>query len=277
MPLHSAVVVHRNQPQRLRATVAALRDQGVARVFVVDNGGTPAPRSDEYDVVGDGSNLGFGPGANVGLRAWLANASGEQWCAVCPHDAIPADGCLDRIRHAVAARPRAGLVCAEFGDETKPVLDPYFGGITLPATPGDDGAWEAAGFPHGTLMAVNRACLEDIGLFEPDYFAYCEEADLAARAKQAGWEVGMVWGALVHNPHQGTPSAAVDYLMLRNSLTLVRRHFGRYNAGIRLLMAVADQFKAHDDDPWFDAAARRRALVDFLLGRMGPPPERIWT
>ena len=144
MLLRCAVVVHRKQPHRLRATVAALRGQGVDRVIVVDNGSTePSP---DYDLVGDGTNLGFGPGANAGLVEWLATGPGD-WCVVCPRDAVPAEGCLDRIRAAVAARPRAGLVCAEFGDATKPVLDPYFGGITLPASPGHDGDWEAAPSP----------------------------------------------------------------------------------------------------------------------------------
>ena len=55
---------------------------------------------------------------------------------VAPHDALPGAGCLQALLDAVAHRPRAGLACADVGDGHTPYLDPYFGGITMPA--GDD-------------------------------------------------------------------------------------------------------------------------------------------
>src|SRR4051812_475939 len=79
-----------------------------------------------------------------------------------------------------AGRVRAGLASAEYGDDGErlalPVVDRYFGGILAPTErrPG----WEDAGHPHGTLLLARRACLEEIGLFDERYFAYCEEADL---------------------------------------------------------------------------------------------------
>src|SRR3546814_19364238 len=79
-------------------------------------------------------------------------------------------------------RPRAGLVCADFGDGATPVVDPYFGGILAPATV--EAGWEPAGHPHGTLMFAHRTLLREVGLFDERYFAYCAEADLALRAKR---------------------------------------------------------------------------------------------
>ena len=182
-----------------------------------------------------GANAGFGPAANVGLRRWLAHETGE-WAVVAPHDALPEPGCLARLLEAVAARPRAGLASATYGDPTKPVVDRYFGAILVAA--GRSDGWEAAGHPHGTLMLVRRACLEHVGLFDERYFAYCEEADLGVRATRAGWEVGVVWHALVRNPSLSVSVAAVEYLKLRNTLLLVRQHFGRYPVSIRLTRRV---------------------------------------
>ncbi|MDQ6698475.1 MAG: hypothetical protein M3Z46_13565, partial [Actinomycetota bacterium] len=173
--------------------------------------------------------------------------------------------------------PRAGLACADVGDGQTPVVDKYFGGMTLPAQVRE--GWEPAGYPHGTLLLARRACLQDIGLFDERYFAYCEEADLGERARRAGWDVGIVRGARVVNPYLGGGSDIVDYLMLRNTLLLVRKHFGRYPATIRFLIALIHLVRgtiAPSSRPWiFAPAARVQALADFSRGRFGPPPASL--
>ncbi len=277
----AVVLVHWNQPQRCLRTVDAFADQGVpVRITVVDNGSAPAALAvlkeglgDDVALIETGANLGFGPGANVGLRRWLDHDDTE-WVAVAPHDALPGPGCLRALLAAVADRPRAGLACADVGDGRRPVVDPYFGGITLPARVEE--GWEDAGYPHGTLLLARRACLAAVGTFDERYFAYCEEADLGERARRAGWEVGIVHGATVANPHLGGGADTVDYLMLRNTLLLVRTHFGRYRAGIRFLIALghlaAGTLRPHRRPPVFAPAARVLALRHHLRRRYGPPP-----
>ena len=145
-----------------------------------------------------GANTGFGPGANIGFRWFLARRPAP-WLAVCPHDAHPLPGCLERLVAVSAAQPRAGLASADVGDNLTPVVDRYFGAIPAEATVAE--GWEPAGYPHGTLMLARREVLTDVGLFDERYFAYCEEAELAIRAKQAGWQVGVVRGAEIRNQH----------------------------------------------------------------------------
>jgi hypothetical protein len=177
----------------------------------------------------------------------------------------------------VGERPRAGLACADFGDGATPIVDPYFGGILAPATVAE--GWEPAGHPHGTLMLVRRRVLAEVGLFDERYFAYCEEADLALRAKAAGWETGLVRGAIVVNPDLGTRVAVIDYLQLRNTLLLVREHSGRYHATIRYLLAIeqlaAGLVSPARRGPYWDPRARVRALLDHARGRYGAPPLAI--
>jgi N-acetylglucosaminyl-diphospho-decaprenol L-rhamnosyltransferase len=64
--------------------------------------------------------------------------------------------------------------------------------------------------------------------------------------------------------------------MLRNSLVLVREHFGRYHVFIRVCFALVNtirlQLRPASRGPFFSYGARRRALVDFVRGRLGPPP-----
>ena len=283
------VILHWNRPERCLGTVARFLAQEVGdgvRVVVVDNGSTPdaiatvrAGLPDGVELVELPRNRGFGPGANAGFRHVLAHphACDGAWVGLAPHDAEPAPDCLARMLGAVEERPRAGLACADFGDGATPIVDPYFGGILAPASV--DEGWQPAGHPHGTLMIVRRTVLEEVGLFDERYFAYCEEADLALRAKAAGWETGLIRGAIVVNPDLGTRIAVIDYLQLRNTLLLVREHSGRYHATIRFLLAIgqllAGLASPSRRGPYWDPRARVRALLDHARGRYGPPPLAI--
>ena len=274
------VIVHRNQPERLLATVAAFMAQDVdVSITVVDNGSRVVPRDrlpESVVVVEAGGNTGFGPAANIGFRRFLADP-GSDWVALAPHDALPQPGCLRGLLDAVNARPRAGLACADVGDGVTPVVDPYFGGILAPRTV--ESGWEPAGHPHGTLMVARRELLETVGLFDERYFAYCEEADLALRARDAGWECGLVRGAMVKNPYVATNAAVIDYLQLRNTLLLVREHSGRYHAFIRFCIALwhlgAGAVVPAKRGPYWNVEGRLLALRDFLRGHYGPPPASL--
>lgn len=280
----TVVIVHWDQPERcVRTGRAFATQQGVdTRLIVVDNGSASAAVAEvaaglpAAEVVRVGRNAGFGGAANVGLRRWLDRGAGD-WAVVAPHDALPEPDCLRRLLDAVAERPRAGLASAEFGEPGKPVVDRYFGGILVDRR--RDEGWEDAGHPHGTLLLARRGCLEDIGLFDERYFAYCEEADLGLRATAGGWEVGVVWGAIVRNPSVSVRSEVAEYLMLRNSLLLVREHFGRYPAFIRFCFALVNttRLALHPAarGPFFSWPARKRALHDFLRRRLGPPPPEL--
>ena len=287
----TAVIVHRNRPDSCVATGRALVDQGVDRLVVVDNGSPSAALGavrcglPGAHVLELGRNSGFGPGANAGLRHWLAEdpAVAGHWVLVCPHDARPDPGCVPTLLEAASGRARAGLASAEYGDAdgdlrlARPVVDRFFGGILGPTErrPG----WEDADHPHGTLLLASRACLDDIGVFDERYFAYCEEADLGLRATAAGWAVGIVWGAVVRNPSMSSERGVPEYLMLRNSLHLVRRNFGRYPASIRFTMAVwttvAGVLRPSRRTPFWHLPGRLLALRDFVLGRDGPPPPTL--
>lgn len=281
------VLVHWNQAEACRRTLDRFDRQGVeVRAIVVDNGSRPeqleplraavATRPGTL-LIEQGYNSGFGPGANAGLRQWLAGDDTD-WCLLAPHDAEPHPGCLQRLAEALGAEPLAGLACADVGDGMVPMLDPYFGGITRPATRSE--GWEDADYPHGTLMALRRECVEEIGLFDESFFAYCEEADLGRRAVDAGWKVGIVHGARVTNTHLGTSVAAVDYLMERNTLRMVRQQSGGYHAFIRFVISLLHLWSGWRDPtgrpPVYSASARRRAMFDFLRGRTGPPPEELY-
>ena len=284
----TVVLVHWNQPERCADTIEAFQRQGVpVSIVIIDNGSEPEDfarlrqlvDTSAYDVelVPLGSNTGFGPAANEGVRQFLEQRSGE-WVALAPHDALPAPGTLCQLIDTAEAQNKVGLACADVGDGQTPVVDPYFGGMTKPAEV--DSGWEPAAYPHGTLMIARRTCLDEIGLFDERYFAYCEEADLGLRATKAGWQVGLVRGARVVNPSMRSGSPVTDYLMHRNTLLLVREHSGHYHAFIRLNIAAVQLVRGivqPSSRAWlFSAKGRAWGMVDFTLGRFGPPPAALF-
>ncbi|MEZ5322743.1 MAG: glycosyltransferase [Microthrixaceae bacterium] len=278
------VIVHWNQPDAVAATIASFRRGTVVpRFLVVDN----ASRSEERErlalLVGEepdvtildaDRNDGFGAGANAGLRRWLADPLAGEWVLLCPHDVEVDPDTVRRLLDACAAEPMAGLACADVGDGHTPYIDPYFGGMTMPGSP--DPGWQDADYPHGTLMVLRRACLEEVGLFDESFFAYCEEADLALRARRCGWTSGLVRGAMVRNVTIGSSVALVDYLQQRNTLRLVRSMSGRYHVFVRICITlgqIVEGLVAPRRRPYvFAPRARLLAIRDHLRGVVGPPP-----
>jgi len=280
----TVVIVHRNSADACIETIAGFRRQSITTdIVVVDNASAPAERarlaaiSPPVAIIELGDNLGFGPTADVGLRRWLANGNGE-WVIVAPHDARLEPGTLETLFAALEGQGPVGLVCADVGDQARPMVDPFLGAIPGPAL--GHAGFEPADFPHGTLLVAHRACLGEIGLFDERYFAYGEEADLGLRARRAGWQVGVVRGAMVANPGTSGNGAVVDYLKQRNTLLLLRDHAGRWPVVFRSLMAIGQlvwgRVRPSTRAPWFHPRARWLALRDGWLQRTGPPPSELW-
>ena len=283
-PKVALVIVHWNQPRRCIRTLRRFFESDVSiDPLVVDNASEktatdalrqafPTLRVLELD-----RNSGFGPAANAGLSHWLANSEYE-FIALAPHDALPANDCVARLISALRDRPAAGIACADLGDRATPKFDPYFGPIAAPSAVKN--GWEEIDYPHGTLAVFRRSCLVDIGLFDEQFFAYGEELDLGIRARRAGWQVGIVRGADARNPTMRLGSTAVDYLQHRNTMMIVKRYSGRYHAFIRVCIAILGLLRGHLNSesrpPLFSTEGRLRAIVDFLRGRTGAPPERFF-
>ncbi len=278
-PPVTIVVVHRDRADAVERTVHSYLEQTApTEVVVVDNGSSPSAEAtlislaESVTVIRAGTNLGFGPGANLGLRRWLRHHDSE-WVAITPHDALPDADTIERILAAVAHRPEIGLLCADVGDGVSPIIDPYLG--TIDAPPAGTEGLEIVGYPHGTLMLIRRACAEEVGLFDERYFAYCEESELALRAAALGWQCGLVRGAMVRNPGMSASIELVAYLQLRNTLLMLKEHFGRRQVAFRILFALVQIPLGMVHPParglHWSPAGRLKGIRDHLLGRYGPP------
>lgn len=277
----AVILVHWNRPTECLASIASIKSQGMlTSICLVDNGSHSEALSqlsdngEIDDIVALDSNIGFGPAANIGLRRWLDSDVG-QFVVVAPHDAVLEQDCLRTILREISERPEAGIACAEYGIGQRQVFSWLKGALALKDVhPG--AGWKRALYPHGTLMVLRRQFLLEVGLFDEMFFAYGEEQDLGLRANKSGWEVGIVWGAVVRNPIRAASSAVTYYLLIRNSILLVRKHAGFFAACIRTGVVLANTvvllLLKSRRSPSHSTGARIRAVVDFWRGRLGPPP-----
>jgi N-acetylglucosaminyl-diphospho-decaprenol L-rhamnosyltransferase len=178
-----------------------------ARSLVVDNGstdGTAELLRDRYPDVATlrlTSNVGFGPALNAGVQESAAGV-----VVVMNDDVLCPPSTLDRLV-AAFADPAVGmvggvLIGAGSGrvDTAGLACDPSLGSHDLlrgtPAARLDrPGGVSAPVGPSGGLAAFRRIAFDEVGGFDPGFFAYYEDVDLALRLRRAGWESRLVLDA----------------------------------------------------------------------------------
>jgi len=82
--------------------------------------------------------------------------------------------------------------------------------------------------PCAGAALYRRAMLDEIGLFDEDFFAYLEDVDLAWRAQWAGWRALSVPTARVLHYHSGTGvegSPFKNRLLGRNKVWLIAKNY----------------------------------------------------
>lgn len=82
--------------------------------------------------------------------------------------------------------------------------------------------------PSGSAAMYRRKMLEQVGMFDEDFFAYCEDTDLGLRAAWAGWTCRYVPDAIVEHHYSysaGRASRFKAYHVERNRLFVVLKNF----------------------------------------------------
>ena len=215
-PLVSAVVVNWNGADYLETCLASLFAQTWPHleIIVVDNGssdGSLALLHARYHarvtLIESPVNLGFAGGNNVGIRA----AKGA-YVALLNNDAVAHPDWIRALVEAAEADPRIGmcaskvLVLGADGviDSAGLLMSPDGIGRGRGRLQRDDGTYghaEDVLIPSGCAALYRRAMLDEVGLFDEDFFAYCEDSDLGLRGRLAGWSCRYVPGAVVHHAY----------------------------------------------------------------------------
>jgi len=197
-------------------------DSLVAQTFrdfetvLVDNGstdGSVAYVREHYPwvrLVALSENTGFSGGNNRGL----AECQGG-YIVTLNNDTKAEPEFLSELVRAAEADPGVGIVAAKMLNfyETGRI-DSVGIRITTNGMASNIGVGEADTGQYGTPREVFGACagaalyrramLDEVGFFDPAFFAYYEDTDLAWRGRLAGWRCMTAPGAVVYHVHSAT-------------------------------------------------------------------------
>ena len=241
LPLVTVIVVTLNNMNLLRNCLESLyaQDYEAIEIVVVDNGseedirGMLAKKFPEVRVVRLDKNYGFAGGNNRGIET----AQGK-YIALINNDAVAAPQWISSLIATAESDPEIGAAASIIIDGNKPeVLDSCGVGIAL------DGMSRQAmrGMPvpqliqpEEVLLFSGCACLlraetlKEVGLFDEDFFAYCEDTDLGLRMRRAGWDIVVAPGAYVYHHYSmtgGKFSLQKIYWVERNHFWVAIKNF----------------------------------------------------
>lgn len=209
---------------------------GDDEVVLVDNGISPAALAgwsppNTVRTVGDGTNLGFAGGCNLGA----ASGDGSVLMFV-NSDAIVRPGAVEHLV-AAARAPAAGVVggCLRLADQpdlVNSVGNPLqYLGFTWAGHCGEPAVNHRRAGPvtvaTGGLFALRRELWDQLGGFDPMYFAYHEDTDLCVRAWLAGLQVSYEPAAVADHHYEFSRNPFKMYLVERNRLITVLTDYPR--------------------------------------------------
>jgi len=212
------------------------------RIVVVDNGSAGNEAAllqqrfgDFIRMIPSATNLGFAGGCNLAIRESLGGDAA--YVLLLNNDVIVDPRFLDELVSAAETLPDAAAVCAKIYFYDRPTVISSTGGRVI-AWAGlarqvgrgesDRGQYEQRAvrdYADGACMLIKRQPLERVGLLDEDYFAYWEETDWCARARDAGYRCYYAPAARVWHKTERSqaPDSDFYYLFRRNALLFLRK------------------------------------------------------
>ena len=262
-PRLSIVIVNYRQWEATDALVRQLLDSsalrhGDAEIVIVDNHSPRHPaiarlrRTPGVSVRRWKKNHGFARAVNEGCRL-----SRGDWFLVLNPDLTLADDFVDRALASadrlLESDPRRGIVgfhlrnpdgSQQLSTGPVPSLPTTLARLALPR-PSRKYQAVSTSWPvqvpwvTGCCMLVRRACLEDLGGLDEQFFLYYEDVDLCVRARARGWTTWYdpTLGAVHHHPlHSRARPAALRLVTRHSLLTFARKNWPAWQ--VRLLARV---------------------------------------
>lgn len=208
------------------------------RVCVVDNASTDASvatiRSEfpQVEIIENERNLRFAEGNNVGIRHALAQ--GAVYVLLLNNDTTVDPGLLQALVPAAEAETEVGMVGPKIYYFDQPDL--------IWSAGGEISFWKGKIHHRGLrqkdsekfdrvaevdyltacALLVKRAVIERVGLLDPEYYIYVEDADWCERARRAGFKLLYVPGARVWHKVSASSGGGMTAFKVTNK---VRSHF----------------------------------------------------
>ncbi|MBI5560855.1 MAG: glycosyltransferase family 2 protein [Deltaproteobacteria bacterium] len=219
-PIVSIIIVNFNGIRFLKKCLESVYKQSFPsfEVVFVDNGSTDGSiefvrkNFPETRLVENGENLGFAAGNNRGI-----GISRGGFILTLNNDTELKDDFLISLMNAAQHSGKDAAMWAPkiLSMEKKDGIDSVGGLLIYP-----DGSARGRGrlekdigqydkpaevfIPSACCALYKKEMLDSVGLFDEDFFAYCEDTDLGLRARLVGWKTLSVPDAVVYHYYSGT-------------------------------------------------------------------------
>ena len=309
MPDVSVSIVNTNSRALLLACLDSLAGTE-AEIVVLDNasedGSAEAVRERFPDVrmIAQSHRAGFGANHNTVIRA-----TSGRYVYVLNEDTTAGDWgfealttYLDSHPRVAALGPRLVYPDGRLQDSAWRFPTPLVSALSL-ATLGRLGVTQSRGdvpravdWVTGAAVVLRREALDEIGLFDEDFFLYSEEVDLQARLHRAGWEVHYFPRASVVH-HESQFSTDIPERRINEMWRSRHRYWQKHHTGagarvaalatgaqyaVRAALApvarrdpgLGARMRLHAHDSWRVTGPGLRELADEWNGRVGSAPQR---
>lgn len=240
-PLISVVLLNWNGIKVLDRCLGSLTAQTYSplEIIVVDNASTDGSvglikkRFPAVRLVVNERNLGFGGGNNVGIRA-----SQGKYIMMLNNDTRLDPKCIEELKRSIEKDDKYGACASKILLEYEENLIDAAGIVVCPdglsigrgrLEKGDQFDEEVeVFFASDCACLYRREMLEDIGLYDEDFFAYADETDMGWRAQLAGWKCIYNPQAVVYHFHSassGNYSPFKAFLVERNRIWVAVKSF----------------------------------------------------
>jgi GT2 family glycosyltransferase len=242
-PILSVIIPNWNGKGFLVECIDSLKAQTFQdfETILVDNGSTDGSAEfaeerygDFIRIIRNKRNLGFTGGNNVGIRA-----SRGSYVVLLNNDTWADPYWLEELVKATQFDPKVGMwgskVCSYFQRNRIEGIGELIYWDGLCRAQGqfeqDDGQYEVMQeilFPPGCGAMYRKRVLDEIGLFDEDFFAYGDDTDIGIRARLAGWKCLYIPRAVVYHKNSGTAgqySPLKAFYVERNRLWVTIKYF----------------------------------------------------
>lgn len=229
--LVSVVIPNWNGKKFLKGCLDSLLQSsyGQIEIVMVDNGskdGSVEFLEENYPqvkLIKFEQNTGFSVAVNAGIN----NSRGE-FVALLNNDTTVDPLWITNMVAAMREHPEIGSTgCKMLAYDDHKLLDGAGDGYRRGGLPGrighreiDFGQFDQERYilgPCGGAALYRRSMLDDIGLFDSDYFAYLEDVDIGLRAQSAGYKCLYVPSAIMYHLGCGTTGSGYHPLVVRLS------------------------------------------------------------
>ena len=295
----SVIILNYNGNSDTISCVASLQKQTYTdlEIIVVDNGSKIPFSHPDVTLIHNKRNLGFAEGNNVGIRYALKKESDA--ILLLNNDTEVEPDCIEKFVTFSKDHPNAvlGGKLIQFHDRQH--LD-HIGGMWNE----EEAQFDLIGanapieqytstiechYVCGAALFASAEIFEEVGLLEPDYFLYWEEADFCMRAHEEGYHVLYCPEALIYHKVSasmvgGKPHG--QYYWWRNRLLWMKRHH-KLPSGYKTVLPEIAKLLRHSMlvkfQLLFNKSAEKKkkvkgyraslnGVVDYFRGRFGAAP-----